>query len=69
MPNGLAQSFNARPRDECLDETRFPCPAHARSVLNHEGRTPLSRTSPSRSTARPRPGREAQSVRLMASSA
>jgi putative transposase len=31
--NGLIESFNARLRDECLNETIFTSPAQARSVL------------------------------------
>lgn len=34
MQNGFVESFNGRPRDECLNETLFMSLAHARFVLN-----------------------------------
>jgi putative transposase len=33
MQNGFVESFNARLRDECLNETLFTSLAHARFVL------------------------------------
>ena len=33
MQNGFVESFNGRPRDECLNETLFTTLAHTRLVL------------------------------------
>lgn len=34
MQNGFFESFNGRPRDECLNETLFASLGHARDVLS-----------------------------------
>ncbi len=43
--NGFIQSFNGRPRDECLNEHWFLSPPHARSVVE-DGRVDYNLTRP-----------------------
>jgi putative transposase len=72
IQNAFVESFNGRLRDECLNETVFRSPGHARELLadwrdDYNGRRPhtsLGGLTPAEFASRPIPGQSHDALSL-----